>query len=74
MKKEIGGTKSLDTHRMTLVVEYLGWDDLDFGSSLGWWAATVATNCPSRMVENPKSISTKPRSSTTRVTLYINAA
>ena len=40
---------------VTLVVEYLGWVDLDLGSSIGWWAATVATYCPSRMVEHPKS-------------------
>ena len=38
--------------------------DLDLGSSLGWWAATVATYCPSRMVEHPKSKSTQPRYST----------
>ena len=44
--------------------------DLDLGSSPGWWAATVATYCPSRMVEHPKSKSTQPRYSTTRVTLY----
>ena len=55
--------------RVTQVVEYLGWVDLDLGSSPGWWAATVATYCPSRMVEHPKSKSTKPRYSTTRVTL-----
>ena len=47
---------------VTLVVEYLGWVDLDLGSSIGWWAATVATYCPSRMVEHPKSKSTQPRS------------
>ena len=41
--------------------ERLGWVDLDFGSSPGWWAATVATYCPIRMVEHPKSKSTKPR-------------
>ena len=34
--------------------------DLDFGSSLGWWAATVAIYCPSRMVEHLKSKSTQP--------------
>ena len=45
--------------------------DLDLGSSPGWWAATVATYCPSRMVELPKSKSTQPRYSTTRVTLYV---
>ena len=40
------------------MVEYLGWVDLDLGSSSGWWAATVATYCPSRMVEHPKFKST----------------
>ena len=59
-------------YRVTLVVEYLGWVDLDLGSPPGWWATTVATYCPSRMVENPKSMSTKPRYSTTRVTLYLD--
>ena len=44
--------------------------DLDLGSSPRWWAATVATYCPSRVVEHPKSKSTQPRYSTTRVTLY----
>ena len=38
----------------------LGWVDLDLGSSTGWWAATVATYCPSRVVEHLKSKSTKP--------------
>ena len=37
-----------------------GFVDLDLRSSPGWWAATVATYCPSRMVEHPKSKSTKP--------------
>ena len=46
--------------RVTLVVEYLGWVDLDLGSSSDWWAATVATYCPSRMVEHPKSKSIEP--------------
>ena len=32
-----------------------GFADLDLGSSPGWWAATVATYCPSSMVEHPKS-------------------
>ena len=40
--------------------ERLGWVDLDLGSSLRWLAATVATYCPSRMVEHPKSNSTQP--------------
>ena len=30
--------------------ERLGWVDSDLGSSPGWWAASVATYCPSRMV------------------------
>ena len=37
----------------------LGWVDLDLGSSPGWWAASVATYCPNRMVEHPKSNSTQ---------------
>ena len=37
-----------------------GFVDLDLGSSPGWWAATLATYCPSRMVEHPKYMSTKP--------------
>ena len=39
----------------------LGWVDLDLGSSPGWWAGTVASYFPSRMVELPKSKSTHPR-------------
>ena len=35
------------------VIQDLGWVDFDLGSSPGWWAATVATYCPSRMVEYP---------------------
>ena len=42
--------------KVTLVVEYLGCFDLDLRSSPGWWAATIATYCPSRMVEHPKSL------------------
>ena len=49
---------------------YLSWVDLDLGSSPGWWAATVATCCPSRTVEHPKSKSTQARYSTTGVTLF----
>ena len=40
--------------------ERLGWVDLDLGSSPGWWAASTATYCPSRMVEHPKSNSSQP--------------
>ena len=46
------------------MVADLGWVDLDLGSSPGWWAAIVASYCPSRVVEHPKSKSTKPRYST----------
>ena len=37
-------------------------------------AATVATYCPSRMVEHPKSKSTQPRFATRWVTLYMMSA
>ena len=47
-------------YRVGLVVWQLGWVDLDLGSSPCWWAATVATYCPSRMVEHSKSKSTQP--------------
>ena len=59
-------------YRVSLVVEYLGWVDLDLESFPGWWAATVATYCPNRMVEHPKSMSTQPRYSTTSVTVLMN--
>ena len=36
----------------------------------GWWAATVASYCPSRMVEHPKSKATQPGYSNMRVTMY----
>ena len=49
----------------------VGWVDLDLGSSPGWWAATVATYCPSRMVEHSKSKSTQPSCQTTSPTLYV---
>ena len=48
----------------------LGWADLDLRCSPGWWAATVATYCPSRMVEHLNSKSTQPNSKTTSITLY----
>ena len=53
------------------MVWQLGWVDLDLGSSPGWWAATVATYCPSRMVEHSKSKSTQPSCQTTSPTLYV---
>ena len=43
----------------------LGFVDLYLRSSPGWWAATVATYCPRRIVEHPKSKSTQPRSTRT---------
>ena len=57
-------------YRVGLVVWQLGSVDLDLGSSPGWWAATVATYCPSRMVEHSKSKSTQPNCQTTSPTLY----
>ena len=35
-------------YRVSHALVDLGWVDLDLGSSPGWWAATVATYCPSR--------------------------
>ena len=57
-------------YRVGLVVWQLGWVDLDLGSPPGWRAAIVATYCPSRMVEHPKSKSTQPICQTTSPTLY----
>ena len=51
-------------YRVSHLVADLGWVDLDLGSSPGRWAATVATYCPGRVVEHPKSKSTQPRSET----------
>ena len=48
----------------------LGYGDLDFGSSLGWWAATIATYCPSSMMEHLIPISTQPRSDSFWVSMY----
>ena len=45
-------------YRVTQKVSDLGWVDLEFGSSLGWWAGTIVTYCPSRMVEHLKYKST----------------
>ena len=38
----------------------LGFEDKNLGSSPCWWAATVATYCPSRPGELPKFLSSKP--------------
>ena len=48
-------------YRVSHLVADLGWFDLDLGSPPGWWAATVATYCPGRVAEHPKSKPTKPR-------------
>ena len=57
-------------YRVSQKVSDLGWVDLDMGSSPGWWAAIVATYCPSRVGEHAKSKSTQPRSETFWDTLY----
>ena len=51
-------------YRVDHHVSDLGWVDLDLGSSPGWWAAIVASYCPSRVVEHIKSKSNQPRSET----------
>ena len=48
------------TYRKSQVVVQLGWVDSDLESSPGWRAATVATYCPGRGVEHPKSKSPNP--------------
>ena len=55
----------MDNYRASLVVVNLGWVDSDLGSSPGWRAAIVATYCPGRVVEHPKSKSTQSRCTTT---------
>ena len=62
--------KQQPPYRVGQVVVHLGWVDLDLGSSLGWWATTVATYCPCRLVEYVKPKSTQPRCTTTCPTLY----
>ena len=37
-----------------------GFEGNVFQSSSGWWAATAATYCPSRLVELPKTLPSKP--------------
>ena len=56
-------------YRVTHLLADLGWVDYDFGSSPGWWAATAATYCRSKMVQHPKSKSTQPRSASRCVIL-----
>ena len=47
-------------YRASHVLGDLGWVDLDLGSSPGWWAATVATYCPSRPSQLTWKNITKP--------------
>ena len=49
-----------DIYRASHVLVVLGWVDLDLGSSPGWWAATVATYCPSRVVKHPNPSQQNP--------------
>ena len=51
-------------YRVTHLVANLGWVDFGFGEFPRLVAAIVATYCPSRMVEHPKSKSTQPRFAT----------
>ena len=61
---------SSEHYRVGQTIVHLGWVDLDLVSSLGWWAATVATYCPSMVMEQIKAKSTQPKSETFWVTLY----
>ena len=36
-----------EDYRVTLVVEYLDWVDIDLGGPPGWLAVIVVTYCPS---------------------------
>ena len=45
----------INMYRVSHHVSDLGWVDLDLGSSPGWWAAIVASYCPSGVVEQPRS-------------------
>ena len=47
-------------YRVIDTIRYMGWVDSELGSSPGWWAATVATYCPSKQVQHPKYKSTQP--------------
>ena len=65
-KKGPKGILEEDIYRVRQVVVHLGSVDKNLGSSPGWWAATVATCCPSRPGELPKFLSTEPMCTTTR--------
>ena len=45
-------------YRVTEKVSGPVWVDLKLGSSFRWWAGSIVTYCPSRMVEHLKSKST----------------
>ena len=60
---------SIANYRVILVVSELGWVDSDLRYYPGWWAATVTTYCPGRMVEHVKSKPNLPNSETIRITL-----
>ena len=57
-------------YRVAIPVVLLGSVDLDLRSSPGWLADTVATYCPSRMVEHSKSKPTHPRCTNGIATVY----
>ena len=44
---------------VAIPMAHLGWIDFDLGS-FPWWVASVATYCPSMMVELPKTQSIQP--------------
>ena len=52
--KEVKEFSIMWVYRVTMVVWDLGWVDSGLGCSLGFLAATVATYCPGRMVEQTK--------------------
>ena len=64
-----GQSKKKERYRVTLVVEYLGWVDLHLEYSIILIGQKVAKMEAHQLGEFPKSKSTKPRYSTTRVTL-----
>ena len=57
-------------YRASHVLVDLGWVDFDFGSSPGWWAATVATYCPSRPGGTSQIQVNKTQSTRTRDALH----
>ena len=47
-------------YRVIHTIRYMGWLDIELVGYPGWWATIVATYCPSRLVQHPKSMSTQP--------------